>query len=81
MHTALLSNTDAASPCDVVQMVEPVTELPEPDAESFPALHPHDGAALAAADGWDGVMYPLRSCVVSTLHRSIKNTVFHCQWP
>ena len=78
VHTASLSNTDAASPRDVVQMVEPITVLPEPDAESFPALHPRDGAALAAADGWDGVMYSLRSCVVSTLHRSIKNTVFHC---
>ena len=29
-------------------MVEPITVLPEPDAESFLALHPHDGAALAA---------------------------------
>ena len=39
VHTASLSNTDAASPRDVVQMVEPITVLPEPDAESFPALH------------------------------------------
>ena len=54
VHTASLSNTDAASPRDVVQVLEPLTELPEPEAESSPALHPRDGAALTAVDGWDG---------------------------
>lgn len=78
MRTASLSNTDAASPRDVVQVLEPLTVLPEPEAESSPALHPRDGAALTAVDGWDGVMYSVGSCVVSTLHRSIENTVFHC---